>query len=186
MKFLIAGLGNIGPEYDGTRHNIGFDIADVLVMKHESSFQTDRLAYKAEVKWKGRTLIVIKPTTYMNLSGKAVKYWMDKENIPVDKVLVIIDEIALPLGTVRMKGSGSDGGHNGLKSVQELLQTSKYPRLRFGVGNDFPRGMQAEYVLGKWNAEDMPVLKEKVTKSVEMIESFAFRGIQQTMNDYNE
>lgn len=186
MKFLIAGLGNIGSEYDGTRHNIGFDIADVLVIKHNSTFKNDRLADKADVKWKGRNLVVIKPTTYMNLSGKAVKYWMDKEKIPVENVLVIVDELALPVGTLRMKGSGSDGGHNGLKSIQEHLQTSKYPRLRFGVGNDFPKGRQVEYVLGKWSPDDMTVLKEKIMKSTEMIESFVFRGIQQTMNNFNE
>ncbi|MBZ0098171.1 MAG: aminoacyl-tRNA hydrolase [Taibaiella sp.] len=186
MKFLIAGLGNIGAEYDGTRHNIGFDIADVLVMKNNQAFRQDRLAYVAELKWKGKQLVVIKPTTYMNLSGKAVKYWMDKEKIPLEQILVIIDEIALPLGTLRMKGSGSDGGHNGLKSVQESLQTTQYPRLRFGVGSDFPKGMQVEYVLGKWTKEQFPVVKEKVLTSVEMIESFVFRGIQQTMNQYNK
>lgn len=186
MKFLIAGLGNIGAEYDGTRHNIGFDIADVLVMKNNQAFRQDRLAYVAELKWKGKQLVVIKPTTYMNLSGKAVKYWMDKEKIPLEQILVIIDEIALPLGTLRMKGSGSDGGHNGLKSVQESLQTTRYPRLRFGVGNDYPKGMQAEYVLGKWTKEQFPIVKEKVLTSVDMIESFVFRGIQQTMNQYNK
>ena len=186
MKFLIAGLGNIGTEYDSTRHNIGFDIADVLVMKNNQVFRQDRLAYISEFKWKGRQMIVIKPTTYMNLSGKAVKYWMDKENIPLEQILVVIDEIALPLGTLRMKGSGSDGGHNGLKSVQESLQTTQYPRLRFGVGNDFPRGMQSEYVLGRWTKEEFETVKEKVLTSVEMIESFVFRGIQQTMNQYNK
>lgn len=186
MKFLIAGLGNIGAEYDGTRHNIGFDIADMLVIKNNQVFRQDRLAYVAEFKWKGKQLVVIKPTTYMNLSGKAVKYWMDKEKIPLEQILVIVDEIALPLGTLRMKGNGSDGGHNGLKSVQESLQTTQYPRLRFGVGNDFPKGMQVEYVLGKWTKEQFPIVKEKVLTSVDMIESFVFRGIQQTMNQYNK
>lgn len=186
MKFLIAGLGNIGAEYDGTRHNIGFDIADVFVMKNDGLFTQDKQAYVANVKWRGKTFVVIKPTTYMNLSGKAVKYWMDKENIKLENTLVIIDELALPLGTLRMKGSGSDGGHNGLKSVQECLQTSKYPRLRFGVGNDFPRGKQVDYVLGRWEQSELPLVKEKILTSVEMIESFAFRGIQQTMNQYNK
>ncbi|MCB0700286.1 MAG: aminoacyl-tRNA hydrolase [Chitinophagales bacterium] len=186
MKFLIVGLGNIGSEYDGTRHNIGFDIADVLTMKYEGKFAPDRLADMAQFKYKGRTIVVIKPTTYMNLSGKAVKYWMDKEKTPIENVLVLVDEIALPLGTVRMKGSGSDGGHNGLKSIQDVLQTAKYPRLRFGVGNDFPKGRQVEHVLGKWNADEMPILKEKIPKAVEMIESFVFQGIQRTMNNYNE
>ena len=186
MKFLIAGLGNIGTEYDSTRHNIGFDVADVLVMKNNTAFSSDRLANVANFKWKGKQLVVIKPTTYMNLSGKAVKYWMDKEKIPLENILVIIDELALPLGTLRMKGSGSDGGHNGLKSVQESLQTNKYPRLRFGIGNDFPKGKQVDFVLGKWTSAEMAVVKEKVLTSVEMIESFVFQGIQNTMNQYNK
>jgi PTH1 family peptidyl-tRNA hydrolase len=186
MKFLIAGLGNIGSEYDSTRHNIGFDIADVLVMKNNGAFSSDRLATVANIKWKGKQLIVIKPTTYMNLSGKAVKYWMDKEKIQLENVLVIIDELALPLGTLRMKGNGSDGGHNGLKSVQEMLQSNQYPRLRFGIGNDYPKGKQVDFVLGKWTATEMPVVKEKILTSVEMIESFVFQGIQNTMNQYNK
>lgn len=186
MKYLIAGLGNIGAEYDGTRHNIGFDIADVLVMKNDGVFTQDKHAFVASVKWRGKTFIVIKPTTYMNLSGKAVKYWMDKENVKLENTLVAIDDLALPLGTLRMKGSGSDGGHNGLKSVQESLQTSKYPRLRFGVGSDFPKGKQVDYVLGRWERSELPLVKEKILTSVEMIESFAFRGIQQTMNQYNK
>lgn len=186
MKFLIAGLGNIGAEYDGTRHNIGFDVADVLVMKHEATFKQDRLAYVADFKWKGKGFTVIKPTTYMNLSGKALKYWMDKEKISLEQVLVIVDEIALPLGTLRMKGAGSDGGHNGLKSIQESLNTTQYPRLRFGVGNDFPKGRQVEYVLGRWAADQFPIVKEKILTSVEMIESFATRGLQLTMTQYNK
>src|SRR5690606_25286782 len=140
MKFLIAGLGNIGAEYDATRHNIGFDIADVLVMKHNTTFRIDRLAAVANFRLKGKSFTVIKPSTYMNLSGKALKYWMDKEKIPLEQVLVIVDELALPLGTLRMKGNGSAGGHNGLKSIEEVLQTNQYARLRFGIGSDFPRG----------------------------------------------
>lgn len=186
MKFLIAGLGNIGSEYDSTRHNIGFDVADVLAIKHDTKFTTDRLADICTIKWKGRQLVVIKPSTYMNLSGKAIKYWMDKENIPVERVLVIVDEIALPLGSLRMKGSGSDGGHNGLKSVQEVLQTNKYPRLRFGVGNDFPRGRQVDFVLGKWSDKEIDVIKDKIPTAVEMIETFCFRGLQEAMNQYNK
>lgn len=186
MRFLIAGLGNIGAEYEGTRHNIGFDVADVLVMKHETTFKQDRLAYVADFKWKGKGFTVIKPTTYMNLSGKALKYWIDKEKIPLEQVLVVVDEIALPLGTLRMKGTGSDGGHNGLKSIQEMLQNTQYPRLRFGVGNDFPKGRQVEYVLGRWTTEQFPIVKEKILTSVEMIESFAIRGLQLTMNQYNK
>lgn len=185
MKFLIAGLGNIGAEYDGTRHNIGFDIADVFAMKNDAVFSQDKLAYVANLKWRGKTFIVIKPTTYMNLSGKAVKYWMDKEKISIENTLVLVDELALPLGTLRMKGAGSDGGHNGLKSIQDSLQTTKYPRLRFGVGNDFPRGKQVEFVLGRWESSEMPLVKENILRSVEMIESFAFRGLQQTMNQFN-
>lgn len=185
MKYLIVGLGNIGAEYDGTRHNIGFDVADVLVMKNESSFKSDRLADVAQLKYKGRNLVVIKPTTYMNLSGKAVKYWMEKENIPTENVLVIVDELALPLGTLRMRGKGSDGGHNGLKSIQELIGT-KYPRLRFGIGNDYPKGRQADFVLSKWNSDELPVVKENIVTAVEMVESFVFRGINNTMNAYNK
>lgn len=186
MKFLIAGLGNIGAEYDGTRHNIGFDVADVFTIKNKATFKQDRLAYVADFKWRSKSIVVIKPTTYMNLSGKAVKYWMEKEKVPLENILVIVDEIALPLGTLRMKGAGSDGGHNGLKSLQDSLQTSKYPRLRFGVGNDFPKGKQVDFVLGKWTAEELPIVKEKILTSVEMVESFIFRGIQQTMNQYNK
>lgn len=186
MKFLIAGLGNIGAEYDATRHNVGFDIADVLVMKHNGSFKTDRLASVAEFKLKGRQVIVIKPTTYMNLSGKSVKYWMDKEKIPLEHVLVIIDELALPLGTLRMKGSGSAGGHNGLKSVEEILKTNQYPRLRFGIGNDYPRGRQVDFVLGKWTEAEMATLKLRVPVCADMIESFILRGLQPTMNDFNK
>lgn len=185
MKFLIAGLGNIGAEYDSTRHNIGFDIADVFAIKNEVVFTQDRLAYMANFKWRGKSIVLIKPTTYMNLSGKAIKYWMDKEKVPISNVLVLVDELALPLGTLRMKGSGSDGGHNGLKSIQESLQTNKYPRLRFGVGNDFPKGKQVDFVLGRWNSEEMPIVKEKILTSVSMVESFIFRGLQQTMNQYN-
>lgn len=186
MKFLIAGLGNVGQEYDATRHNIGFDVADVLVMKHKADFRIDRLAFVADFKLKGRSFTVIKPTTYMNLSGKAVKYWMDKEKIPLQNVLVIVDELALPLGTLRMKGSGSAGGHNGLKSMEEILQTNQYARLRFGIGNDFPKGRQVDYVLGKWTEAEMAVLKEKVPVCADMIESFALQGLQQTMNNFNK
>ena len=185
-KFLIAGLGNIGQDYKGTRHNIGFDIADALVLKHGVSFTSDRLADKAEIRWKGKTVIVIKPTTYMNLSGRAVKYWMDKEKIDIDSILVIVDEIALPLSKLRLRPSGSDAGHNGLKSVQEVLMTDKYPRLRFGIGNDYPKGRQVEYVLGKWNPDEIPLILQKIEKSVEIIEKFISIGIALTMNEANK
>jgi PTH1 family peptidyl-tRNA hydrolase len=186
MKFLIVGLGNIGAEYDATRHNIGFDVADAFVIKHNGSFNLDRHAFMAECKWKGKTFVVIKPTTYMNLSGKAVKYWMDKEKITAENTLVIVDELALPLGTLRLRGSGSAGGHNGLKHIEEVLQTPAYPRLRFGIGNDFPKGRQVDFVLGKWAPSELPHVKEAILKSVEVIESFAAQGITRTMNVYNK
>ena len=185
-KFLIAGLGNIGQDYKGTRHNIGFDIADALVLKHGISFTSDRLADKAEIRWKGKTVVVIKPTTYMNLSGRAVKYCMDKEKIDIESILVIVDEIALPLSKLRLRPSGSDAGHNGLKSVQEVLMTDKYPRLRFGIGNDYPKGRQVEYVLGKWNPDEIPLVLQKIEKSVEIIEKFVSIGIALTMNEVNK
>lgn len=185
MKYLIVGLGNIGAEYEHTRHNIGFDIADAFVKKHGGSFREDRLADVAEVKWKGRTFVVIKPTTYMNLSGKAVKYWMDKEKVPLENILVLVDDLALPLEVIRLRAGGSDAGQNGLKSIQELLGTNQYPRLRFGIGNNFPRGRQVEFVLGKWNNEEWAVVMAKLGKCVELIESFATVGLPRTMNIFN-
>lgn len=185
MKFLIAGLGNIGNEYAHTRHNIGFDIANAFVHKHSGQFRVDRLAYLAEVKFKGRTVICICPTTFMNLSGKAVKYWMDKEKIALENILVIVDEVALPLDRLRLRPSGSDGGHNGLKSIQELLGTLDYPRLRFGIGNDFPKGFQSDFVLGKWRKEEEALVKLKIEKTVEAIEIFVTQGINVAMNTIN-
>ncbi|SFE79478.1 peptidyl-tRNA hydrolase, PTH1 family [Chitinophaga sp. CF118] len=185
MKYLIIGLGNIGAEYEHTRHNIGFDVADAFVAKHGGTFKSDRLADMAECKWKGRIFVVIKPTTYMNLSGKAVKYWMDKEKIPRENIFVIVDELALPLDVVRVRPGGSDAGHNGLKSIQELLGTNQYPRLRFGIGNDYPKGKQVEFVLGKWLPAEWTVIVPKLEKCVEIIESFATIGIERTMNKYN-
>lgn len=186
MKFLIVGLGNIGADYDATRHNIGFDVADAFVIKHGGSFKVERLAAVAEVKWKGKVFIVIKPTTYMNLSGKALKYWMDKEKIAIENTLVIVDEMALPIETLRLRGSGSHAGHNGLRNIQEVLNSNAYPRLRFGIGNDFPRGKQVDFVLGKWTADELPYVKDKILKSVEIIESFASIGIERTMNNFNK
>jgi PTH1 family peptidyl-tRNA hydrolase len=186
VNFLIAGLGNIGSEYDGTRHNIGFNVVDALVHKHGGSFTVDRLAAKAEISFRGKSLTCIKPATYMNLSGKAVRYWMEKKKIPVERLLVITDDIALPLSRLRLRGNGSDAGHNGLKSVFEELETEKYPRLRFGVGNGFPRGMQVEYVLGKWQTDEIPLVKIKIDKSVQVVESFVHSGLERTMNDYNK
>jgi PTH1 family peptidyl-tRNA hydrolase len=186
MKFLIAGLGNIGAEYDATRHNIGFDIADVFVLKHGGNFSLERHAWLSVVKWKGKSFYVIKPTTYMNLSGKAVKYWMDKEKIPLENILVLVDEIALPIDTLRLRAGGSDAGHNGLKSITEILQTDQYPRLRFGVGNDFPKGRQVEHVLGRWKTDELPIVKDKIMRAVDIIESFATQGIAKTMSLYNK
>ena len=185
MKFLIAGLGNSGAEYAHTRHNIGFDIVHAFVQKHGGQFRTDRLAYVAEVKWKGKTFVCICPTTYMNLSGKAVKYWMDQEKISLEQLLVVVDDLALPLSKLRLKPSGSDAGHNGLKSLQELLGTKDYPKLRFGIGNDYPKGLQADFVLGKWRKEEEPLVKLKIDKSVEVIEMFAAQGITAAMNQVN-
>ena len=185
MKYLIAGLGNIGEEYKHTRHNIGFDVAEAFVAKHGGVFRSDRLADVAECKWKGKVFVVIKPTTYMNLSGKAVKYWADKEKVPVENLLVIMDELALPLNVLRLRPGGSDAGHNGLKSIQELLGTNQSPRLRFGIGNNFPKGRQVDYVLGKWADKELPLVKQKIEKSVEIIEAIASIGIERTMNNYN-
>jgi len=184
-KYLIVGLGNIGADYAGTRHNIGFDVADALVKKHEGSFRLDRLAEVAEIRWKGKTLITIKPTTFMNLSGKAVKYWMDKEKISLENVLIIVDELALPLTKFRLRPAGSSAGHNGLRSIEEVLGTDVYPRLRFGIGNSFPKGRQVDFVLGKWKEEELPLVRHKVDKTVELVESFATSGIERTMNQYN-
>lgn len=185
-KFLLVGLGNIGSEYAGTRHNIGFDIVDSFVKKHGFSFSTARLADKAEVKWKGKTVVVIKPNTFMNLSGKAVKYWMDAEKLTPEKILIILDDLALPLNKIRLKPEGSDAGHNGLTSIQESLGTTTYPRLRFGIGNDYPKGGQADYVLGKWNVHERPLVELKQAKCIEIIESFLTVGIDRTMNDWNK
>jgi PTH1 family peptidyl-tRNA hydrolase len=186
MSFLIAGLGNIGSEYEGTRHNIGFDVVDALVFKHGGTYSIDRLAAKAEISYRGKTLTCIKPTTYMNLSGKSLHYWLEKKKIPLERLLVITDDIALPISRLRLRGSGTDAGHNGLKSIFEELHTEEYPRLRYGIGNDFPRGMQVEYVLGNWRKEDLPLIKIKNEKAVQVVESFVHMGLERTMNDYNK
>ena len=185
-KFLIVGLGNIGFEYAQTRHNIGFDIADAFVMKLGGIYQSGRLADIATLKWKGKTVIVIKPTTFMNLSGKAIKYWLDKEKIPVENMLVALDDLALPLSKLRLRPAGSDAGHNGLTSIQEVLMTDKYPRLRFGIGNDYPKGMQVDFVLGKWTNAELPLVMLKLEKCVEVIQSFISIGIERTMTEVNK
>lgn len=186
MKYLIVGLGNIGDEYDGTRHNIGFDVADVLVIKHGASFALERLALRASFSWKGKKFVVIKPTTYMNLSGKALKYWMDKENVPIENVIVIVDDLALPLGTIRLRTKGSNAGHNGLKDIEAVLGNNLYPRLRFGIGNDFPKGRQIEFVIGKWDKKEIPLLQDKIIKAVEAIESIVTIGFDRTMTIFNK
>jgi PTH1 family peptidyl-tRNA hydrolase len=186
MKFLIVGLGNIGTEYAHTRHNIGFDIADELVRLHKGIFENDRYADYAQILIRGKQLHVIKPTTYMNLSGKAVHYWMDKLNISTENVLVLVDDLAIDFGKIRIRKNGSDAGHNGLKSIQELLQAQNYPRLRFGIGNNFPKGRQVDYVLGRWSIEEEKLLPELITTSVLAIEKIAQSGIDRAMNEYNK
>jgi peptidyl-tRNA hydrolase, PTH1 family len=185
MKYLIAGLGNIGNEYAHTRHNIGFDVVNAFVHKNNGSFRTDRLAYVADIKWRGKNFVCICPTTYMNLSGKAVKYWVDKEKISLTHTLVIVDDVALPLTKLRLRPGGSHAGHNGLKSLEEALGTRDYPRLRFGIGNDYPKGMQADFVLAKWKKEEEALVKLKIEKAVEVIENFAVQGVITAMNQVN-
>ena len=185
MKFLIVGLGNVGDEYAHTRHNIGFDVVNAFVQKHKGSFRVDRLAYIAEIKWKGKIFINICPTTYMNLSGKAVKYWMDKEKISIGNILIIVDDVSLPLNKLRLRPGGSDAGHNGLKNLQDALGTKDYPKLRFGIGNDYPKGLQSDFVLGKWRKDEELLVQLKITKTVEAIEIFAVQGITAAMNQVN-
>jgi len=184
-KFLIVGLGNIGDEYANTRHNIGFDVVFAFVQKHGGVFKTERLAYLAEVKWKGKQFVCVCPTTFMNLSGRAFKYWQEKEKIPTENTLTIVDDLALPIDKIRLRKSGTHAGHNGLKDIQNILGTDEYPKLRFGIGNIFPKGMQVDFVLGKWKSEEISVVKLKIEKSVEIIESFASIGIDRTMTLYN-
>lgn len=184
-KFLIVGLGNIGTEYERTRHNIGFDIVDKLAETEKTTFSSDRLADVAHLKLKGRTIVLIKPSTYMNLSGKAVNYWLQQEKIEKSNMLVLVDELALPLGKLRITPKGSDGGHNGLKNIQEVLGTSEYPRLRFGISNSFSKGKQVDFVLGKWTDEEKPLVKERIDIAVEAIKSFTFIGLERTMNIFN-
>ena len=184
-KYLIVGLGNIGAEYVNTRHNIGFKIVDFVAQQHGVSFETAKLGAIAEFSVKGRKLILLKPNTYMNLSGKAVHYWMEKENIPKENVLVITDDLNLPFGTIRIKGKGSDGGHNGLKNIQLLLNSTEYPRFRFGISDQFKKGQQVDYVLGEWNDEEKAKLPERYEVAKQIIESFALAGLNNTMNSFN-
>ncbi len=185
MKYLIACLGNIGPEYANTRHNIGFRVGDFLCADLAGKFETTRLAQLATLKYKSRVLVVIKPTTYMNLSGKAVQYWLRQENIPQENLLVVVDDLALPLGVLRLKSKGGDAGHNGLENIMQTLGNNQYARLRFGIGDDFPRGKQVDYVLGEWNRQEIETIEPRIPVAVEIIKSFVSIGIERTMTSYN-
>lgn len=184
-KFLIVGLGNPGNEYAHTRHNIGFDVLDAFVLKHNAFFQSERLVNLAEIKFKGKIFVCIKPTTFMNLSGRAVKYWLDKEKIEIENSLTIVDDLALPIDKLRLRKGGSDAGHNGLRDIQNMLATDEYPKLRFGIGNQFPKGMQVEFVLSHWRPEEKETINLKIKKCIEIIENFATMGIDRTMNSVN-
>ena len=186
MKYLVAGLGNIGPEYTKTRHNVGFMVLDHLVTEIGAEFKTERLGDLARARIKNKQVVFLKPNTYMNLSGKAVRYWLDKEKIPIDNLLVITDDLALKEGQLRLKGKGSDGGHNGLKSINELLQTQNYARLRFGIGSEFSKGSQVNYVLGAWTNDELEVMKTHIERAANCIRSFVLSGISHTMNEFNK
>jgi PTH1 family peptidyl-tRNA hydrolase len=186
MKYLIAGLGNIGEGYSETRHNIGFKILDAMALASNISFTDKRYGAVCRLKYKGRELILLKPSTFMNLSGNAVSYWMKKENIPLEKTLVLVDDIALPLGSIRMRPKGNDGGHNGLSHISAVLGTQDYPRIRFGIGNSFRKGSQIDFVLGTWSSEEKKVIEERIPIAIEMIRSFAFAGLDLTMTAFNK
>jgi PTH1 family peptidyl-tRNA hydrolase len=184
-KFLIIGLGNIGDQYKNTRHNIGFSVLDKLAEEKELKFETKKLADIASFRHKGRTFILVKPNTFMNLSGKAVKYWMDKEKIPLENILVITDDVNIPFGTIRLKARGTSGGHNGIQNINDILQNPNYARLRFGIGGEYKRGQQVDYVLGKWTGEELKTLPERIEKMTKAIPSFGLAGINNTMNAFN-
>ncbi|MFK7783282.1 aminoacyl-tRNA hydrolase [Psychroserpens sp.] len=184
-KFLIVGLGNIGSQYANTRHNIGFKVLDALAEKEDLKFETQKLGDLTTYRFKGRTFILLKPSTFMNLSGKAVLYWLTKEKIPLENLLIITDDLNLPFGSLRLKTKGSDGGHNGLKDIQDKLQSTKYNRFRFGISDVFSKGRQVDYVLGEWTDEESDKLKERLDKSIELIKSFGTAGISNTMNTFN-
>ncbi len=186
MNFLIAGLGNIGDEYAGTRHNIGFRVLDALAKASNLVFEDKRYGFVTTLRVKNQTLILLKPSTYMNLSGNAVRYWMNAKKVPLENLLVVVDDLSLPFGQLRMKPSGSEGGHNGLKHITSVLGTQQYARLRFGIGNDFPRGGQIDYVLGPFPPEQLALMDERLNMACEMVKSFALSGIQFTMNHYNK
>ncbi len=184
-KYLIVGLGNIGEKYAATRHNIGFKILDEIAAKEAVSFESEKLGAIATFRFKGRTFILLKPSTYMNLSGKAVKYWLTKENIPIENLLVICDDLNLPFGAIRVKAKGSDGGHNGLKDITAVLQTQEYARFRFGVGSEFSKGRQVDFVLGEWDKNELKSLPERLDRSTEIVKSFGTAGLNNTMNTFN-
>ena len=184
-KFLIVGLGNIGAEYANTRHNIGFDVVHAFVTKHGGSFRVDRLAYVADIKWKGKQMVCICPTTFMNLSGKAFKYWLDKEKVLIENTLTVVDDLALPIDKIRLRKAGTHAGHNGLKDIQAILGSDSYAKLRFGIGDNYPKGMQADFVLSKWLKTEEPIIKLKIETCIEIIENFITVGIDQTMSKYN-
>lgn len=186
MKYLIVGLGNIGDEYKDTRHNIGFAVLDAIALASNVSFTDRRYGAVCQVRYKGRDLILLKPSTFMNLSGNAVNYWLKKENVPVENMLVIVDDLALPLGNIRMRPKGSDGGHNGLAHISNVLSTNEYPRIRIGIGNNFRKGSQINYVLGTWSPEEKKFMEERTAIVIEMIKSFAFAGIELTMTAFNK
>lgn len=186
VKYLIVGLGNIGDEYRDTRHNIGFNVVDALAKDAGVSFQDKRYGFVANMSIKGRQMVLLKPSTYMNLSGNAVRYWMQQEKIPLENVLIVVDDLALPFGTLRLKPKGSDAGHNGLKHIAATLGTQEYARLRFGIGNDFPRGHQIDFVLGQFTDEDMKTMPERISIAVEIIKGFCLAGMAITMNQFNK
>lgn len=185
MKYLIVGLGNPGAEYQDTRHNIGYTILDAFARASNVFFEDHRYGFTCSVKLKGHTLILLKPTTFMNLSGNAVRYWMNKEKVEDENLLVVVDDLALPFGTLRLKPKGSDAGHNGLRNIQDVLGHTNYARLRFGIGSNFPKGGQVRYVLGKWDKEEVSALPERADIAVEMIRSFCLAGLQLTMTQFN-
>ena len=186
MKYLIVGLGNIGEGYQDTRHNIGFTVLDTMAVASNISFTDKRYGAVCELRYKGRDMFLLKPSTYMNLSGNAVSYWLKKENIPLENMLIIVDDIALPLGSIRMRSKGSDGGHNGLAHINTILSTNEYARIRIGIGNSFSKGGQINYVLGKWDPEEKKFMAERISIVIDMIRSFAFKGVELTMTTYNK
>jgi len=185
MNYLIVGLGNPGEKYINTRHNVGFKAVETFAQKHDTSFNQEKHAEIGRINWRNSNIFLLKPTTYMNLSGKAIRYWMQQKKIPIENILVITDDIALPFGKLRLKGKGSDGGHNGLKDIQSILNTQQYARLRFGVGNEFIKGKQIDYVLGEWTSEEISQLKERLEVATEFITSFITMGLNKTMSDWN-